>query len=343
MLLPGTHESLALHGYLVSRCQDEDCTITVQLEEGIRFLDVRLGLRDGQLLAFHGSWPQQVSFKTVLQEISDFLKSNPRETVIMCVKEEAPSYHDFSQTARMEMDPFIKADEWFLEDFVPTLGQVRGKAILLSRFGGGVRRLDGGSDPWKMPVDPWRTEVRMGWRPNVWPNSSKEAFGWNCGQHRVSTQDWYDIGRYAYIPDKVELVSILTELISQVSLLPCQHQPRLLPSLQLFQHLLEGSQQPPTSRLTISFASGSSIPFALPVWVAKGWGCPQFVGWRGVNDLLRDRMLDHLETLTANGQQADKMNKEGVIQPMRLKGIVPLDFYRDSKIIDVMVAFNSLI
>jgi 1-phosphatidylinositol phosphodiesterase len=82
------------------------------------------------------------------------------------------------------MQPYIDAGGWFLDPYVPELGQVRGRAILMSRFGGGGG--PSGSGPWEVS----NGEVRMGWRPNRWPDSELEGFTWDCGGTTVRTQDW---------------------------------------------------------------------------------------------------------------------------------------------------------
>lgn len=110
------------------------------------------------------------------------------------------------------MELYIDRGEWFLENRVPKLGEVRGKGILMSRFGGSV--VDGGTGPWEVdtPItvgnrnddddegegeggnrgagQEVKKEVRMGWRPSRWPNSVVEGFEWDCGGVGVRVQDW---------------------------------------------------------------------------------------------------------------------------------------------------------
>jgi 1-phosphatidylinositol phosphodiesterase len=171
-----------------TQCQEIGCTLTTQLNEGIRFFDIRLKLKKGILLAFHGPWPQLTTFQTMVSEISQFLSINPHETLIVCIQQETSLHPDFSRTVKEDMQGTIAAGKWFLENRVPTLGEVRGKAVLMSRFGGGNG--PDGSVPWEVPVGWGRTEVRMGWRPNRWPNSVIEGFEWECGTTEVRTQDW---------------------------------------------------------------------------------------------------------------------------------------------------------
>jgi 1-phosphatidylinositol phosphodiesterase len=73
--LPGTHESLAMHGWPVSQCQS--AALTAQLNAGVRFLDVRLALKveqgEERLLAFHGPTEQFRELGEVLTELYAWL------------------------------------------------------------------------------------------------------------------------------------------------------------------------------------------------------------------------------------------------------------------------------
>ena len=102
---------------------------------------------------------------------------------------------------------------------------------------------------------------------------------------------------------------------------------------------MSGSQLPSFSNLTLSFSSAGSIPFALPSFVAKGFGWPNWgLGFRGVNELLRDWLLDRLQA-KARGSSSEA-SPAG--QRERIRGIVPMDYYRTFGIMDVMLAYNTV-
>lgn len=85
---------------------------------------------------------------------------------------------DFSALVHKEMQTGPGGmDMWFLENRIPLLGEVRGKVILLSRFGGNGAGWEG------------RLEG-MGIHPTKWPNNEKEGFAWSCKDTLVRTQDW---------------------------------------------------------------------------------------------------------------------------------------------------------
>ncbi len=169
-------------------------------------MDIRIAERKGELLgmfdhatvrrkphanvrfpaAYHGPFPQLVPFRIMLSQLYTFLSAHSQETAIFCIQQEAPSSALFSSLVRTALEEGISRGLWFLEDRIPRLGEVRGKAILMSRFGGAR---DGGLDPWVIDVD-GSQELRIGWYPGSWPDSKLEGFEWDCGGMPVRTQDW---------------------------------------------------------------------------------------------------------------------------------------------------------
>lgn len=75
--IPGTHESLALYGWPISTCQASQASITQQLDDGVRYLDIRLAPKGysgkERLLAYHGVTDERIEFGKVLEECFDFL------------------------------------------------------------------------------------------------------------------------------------------------------------------------------------------------------------------------------------------------------------------------------
>ena len=134
-------------------------------------------------MAYHGVVPQKVSFQQVLADVYDFLADpvSSRETIVMSIKQE-----DFTITPPPEFSALVHKEiqlgpggthMWFLENRVPSLGEVRGKVIMFSRFGGDGAGWEGGLEG-------------MGIHPTKWPDSSKEGFVWTCKNTLVKTQDW---------------------------------------------------------------------------------------------------------------------------------------------------------
>ncbi|RXK42450.1 hypothetical protein M231_00004 [Tremella mesenterica] len=253
--MPGTHESCALYGYPISQCQQPVTSISRQLEDGIRFLDVRLRVVGDTLLTYHGPRPQRSSFDQILNSVHTFLDAHPTETLILCIKEEAPPFNArFSSLVYDNLRPYLHL--WFLEQRIPSLGEVRGKAILFSRF---ERKEDSESKAWP---------DGMGIHPTTWPDSRKEGFEWDCGGTPVKIEDWYRLSSFLEIPEKFQTLKDRLEA--------------------------SGDHQT-TTPFTLAYASASSFPLALPTTIAKGFGFPKWgLGVEGVNSRLYRWLLQQL-------------------------------------------------
>ncbi|WP_405821107.1 phosphatidylinositol-specific phospholipase C [Streptomyces sp. NBC_00838] len=146
LTLPGTHNSGARSGGLYVACQGT--TIAQQLNTGVRFLDVRCRAFENAFPIHHAAFYQNLNFDDVLTACRDFLQAHPSETVLMRVKQE---YSTESDTEfRRIFDTYLDGKGWRslfrLDSGLPTLGQARGKVVLLADNGGlpGVRYGDGG-------------------------------------------------------------------------------------------------------------------------------------------------------------------------------------------------------
>ncbi|KAF7305177.1 PLCXc domain-containing protein [Mycena kentingensis (nom. inval.)] len=199
LLLPGTHDTMAFYGWPFSQCQSISTPLDVQFRSGIRVLDIRLTDVNGKLLAYHGAYPQKTPFQDILISVHDFLTSpeGSRETIIMSIKQEAPS-SVFSHLVHDEIYAGAGGrDMWFFESRIPTLGEVRGKVVLFSRFGNG---------------DGWENGLKgMGIHPTYWPDSEKRGFKWMCNDTVVRTNDWYHIPSFLSIPEKTSLATGVLE------------------------------------------------------------------------------------------------------------------------------------
>lgn len=134
--IPGTHDSGTKYCSfsLFSRCQNK--SISEQLEIGIRVFDIRVD----KMTLCHSFCKCRKSFigKTltlndVLDDMFSFLNKNPSETILMFFKMD--NGKDSSLCFDLLYDNFIKTnpEKWYLENKIPTLGEVRGKIVLLKR------------------------------------------------------------------------------------------------------------------------------------------------------------------------------------------------------------------
>lgn len=137
--LPGTHDSGARFEPVSGTAKCQNLTIAEQLEAGIRFLDIRCRHIGNAFAIHHGSVYQNLNFNDVLLACTAFLSSHPGEVIVMCVKEEYDASGN-SRTFEQTFDTYVQqyANFWSLGATVPTLGQVRGKIVLLRRFGAGT-------------------------------------------------------------------------------------------------------------------------------------------------------------------------------------------------------------
>ncbi|MBO4667005.1 MAG: phosphatidylinositol-specific phospholipase C domain-containing protein, partial [Bacilli bacterium] len=132
--MPGSHDTMALYsiGDLAGQCQS--LSLEDQLNLGVRFLDIRLKEDNNELKAIHGFVDQRCSFKTITGTIEKFIKDNPSEMIIMSIKEEALSSNS-SISFDESLKTYLKNNIYYLNQNLPlTLGEVRGKVILLSRY-----------------------------------------------------------------------------------------------------------------------------------------------------------------------------------------------------------------
>ncbi|MGI5398069.1 phosphatidylinositol-specific phospholipase C domain-containing protein [Streptomyces sp. CA-135486] len=157
LTIPGTHDAGARFGGLWAECQNT--TIADQLNSGIRFLDVRCRVTGDSFAIHHGAAYQNLMFGDVLIACRDFLAAHPSETVLMRVKQEYSEESD--ATFRRVFDNYLDNKGWRplfrIGDGLPTLGQARGKVVLIGDNGGlpGLRWGDGNffdiQDDWNAP------------------------------------------------------------------------------------------------------------------------------------------------------------------------------------------------
>ena len=143
MAIPGTHDAATTYCQLayVTKCQSK--TIAEQLEAGFRYLDIRLGAEGDSLILMHGFtkcrtgaffWNETLTLDMVLADCYAFLQAHPTETILFCVKQEHgdESVREFQGLLRQYL---AKAPEnWLLTNTIPTMGEARGKLVLLRRY-----------------------------------------------------------------------------------------------------------------------------------------------------------------------------------------------------------------
>ena len=134
--IPGTHDSCALHdeGFGYTQCQW--LSITDQLNNGIRFLDIRLRYVPDEdiLAAHHGAIYQKITFMEIQQEVTEFLKAHPTEVILMNVQQEysRECNENFVKRFNEHVEPY--EDYWFFDERIPTIQEARGRIVLIRGY-----------------------------------------------------------------------------------------------------------------------------------------------------------------------------------------------------------------
>jgi len=146
--VPGTHDTCARSNVPFVRTQY--LSITKQMEAGLRFLDLRCRVHsDGQLYMYHGGMPIDLPFylklDSIMTEIFTFFEKNkktPTETVLISINnddisaKEPPSVFYNAVKSHIEKTPHYPdgSPRWITSRETVTLGEARGKAVLLRRY-----------------------------------------------------------------------------------------------------------------------------------------------------------------------------------------------------------------
>jgi len=137
LAIPGTHDSGATHSIadLSGKCQS--LSISEQLELGVRFFDIRLQLNNNELVVVHSFVDQATDFDDVLRCMTDFLKGNPTEFLVVSFKEDSDpksSDVDFRET----LEEKLAANKTVSQSTaIPkTVGEARGRLHVISRYHG---------------------------------------------------------------------------------------------------------------------------------------------------------------------------------------------------------------
>ena len=140
--LVGTHNTCTKYvsARYVTKCHD--LTVAEQLGLGVRYLDIRIEKSGDALKTVHSVIDcrtsffgrEKLMFDSVLADCKAFLKKNPDETLILCIKRDDGAGSE--ETFDTLYNRYIKDDPvWFTENRIPTLGEVRGKIVFLNRSG----------------------------------------------------------------------------------------------------------------------------------------------------------------------------------------------------------------
>ncbi|XP_030066415.1 uncharacterized protein LOC115474861 [Microcaecilia unicolor] len=135
--IPGTSKSTWLDGWDIN--QRQSWNLTSQYEAGIRFVDITLHLRRKKLSVFPDTTCSHF-FNAVLKDTINFLRRYSKEAILIRVSDVCSNIDTSKQFAQLMIRDIQDAGlSWFWKaPAIPTLGQVRGKIIILQNFDGPV-------------------------------------------------------------------------------------------------------------------------------------------------------------------------------------------------------------
>jgi 1-phosphatidylinositol phosphodiesterase len=134
--IPGTHDS-GTERTGDGAAHTQNFGISAQLEDGIRFLDIRLdGVTefDQELVVKHGCILCFLNFSDVLNSCKSFLENHQGETIIMLVNASGCLYNNIESRFKHYLEQEAYRNLFYLGETMPALNQVRGKIVLFRRF-----------------------------------------------------------------------------------------------------------------------------------------------------------------------------------------------------------------
>lgn len=143
LTIPGAHDSCCTDPANGTEwAHTQNWSLPDQFAHGIRFLDIRCnGLQDHTADSFgiyHSAFYQGITFDGVLDQCRTFLSRNPGEVIIMRVKKEDGTKNDVGTNFERIFNGYLDTKGYrplfFLENRIPTLGEARGRIILIAQF-----------------------------------------------------------------------------------------------------------------------------------------------------------------------------------------------------------------
>ncbi|KAJ5679448.1 hypothetical protein N7462_007692 [Penicillium macrosclerotiorum] len=199
--IPGTHNSpTCLIAPPSVRCQA--VSPREQLRNGVRFFDIRVQPQypddpnKDELILVHSVFPISLTgnkyFRDLMKEVNDFLEHNPSETLIISLKREGPGNAKDEQLAHILSRHYARPDSrWWVRPKTPTLGEARGKVVLIRRF--------------NLPDDLKKEHGGNGWGIDAaaWADNTPNA---TCPSGQLCIQDFYEVQETTNIEKKIQFV-----------------------------------------------------------------------------------------------------------------------------------------
>lgn len=166
--IPGTHDSgtCSVDNDTEPQTSQVKCQqdyIPTQLLEGIRYFDIRLGKGDDPGIDHGGFYLFKkdgnfLHLSDVIGYFTTFLKENPTEALIMLVSRGNDEATDEGITTAFAKVMDENPDLFYTSSRVPTLGEVRGKIVLLRRFRHAGNSVSGHT--WGLDLTEWDDKAK---------------------------------------------------------------------------------------------------------------------------------------------------------------------------------------
>ncbi len=200
--LPGTHDTMARDCDSLGTCQD--APLADQLQAGVRVLDIRCAndyssTQGHYFSLWHGPIFRLGTFDQVADDCKAFLAAHAGETIIMRIKQEltltnpnlAQSFTDTFKWYRDTKYPGLFADMGDGKT-IPTLGEVRGKVVVLQDYEyapfWGIRYITPGSNPPFDSQDNYVVAFSKAGFETKWSGIYHHLYATNAGDR---TRTWY--------------------------------------------------------------------------------------------------------------------------------------------------------
>lgn len=135
LTIPGTHDSGALHSIAEISGKCQSLSIEEQLKIGVRFLDIRLQLVDNELKVVHSFVDQLTDFDDVLTDITEFVRENESEFLLVSIKEDTSPKRSDREFAEVLEERLLAHPEVNQSCDLPgTVGDARGKVHIIARY-----------------------------------------------------------------------------------------------------------------------------------------------------------------------------------------------------------------
>jgi 1-phosphatidylinositol phosphodiesterase len=311
--IPGTHNSHTHYRALPSvRCQS--VPVRTQLENGIRFVDIRVQPASSgkDLYLVHGAFPVSLMgaklLEPVLTNCYEFLGKNPGETILISLKREGTGSGTDEQLSQILEQHYIgpNASKWYTQSSIPYLKDVRGKMVLVRRYNLHSTSLPSPS-PHLHSSDP---NAGFGLDATTWPYNTT-----NHHHPPFVIQDFCEVLHPSNIPAKLQYSNEHLERSSS-----CTH---FIPGVNT-----DATNPLPAEPIYLNFATGSNFwnPGCWPDRIAK-------VINRGLEEwIVRGHHLISPPTTPGNPGTTDVVIRGGEDESRKAKegdggtGIVVMDF-----------------